>query len=86
MDANLIRIIDANYPNYEQNNVEEALTIVGDIVQQTSNVAVYRNQFNKMTQIKDELFKEYYTRLKICALDCNFVSPFDATYNLTMYY
>ena len=70
MDGDLKRIIDTNYPTFEENTVEDALDIVETIVTTVSNVAVYRHKFNQMSQNKDERIREYETRLRSCSLDC----------------
>ena len=77
MDSDLKRIIDTNYPQWEQNTVDEA--IVGSIVHEVSNPAVYRHKFNQMIQCKDEPVREFITKLRICSSDCNFVHTMIST-------
>ena len=86
MDGDLKRIIDTNYPKFEDNSVERALEIVGTIVTAVSSTAVYRHKFNQMSQHKDERIREYETRLRSCSLDCDFVCPYDVNHNLTDYH
>ena len=86
MDSDLKRIIDTNYPEFEQNTVDDALVIVGKIVQEVSNPAVYQHKFNQMVQNRDEPIREFVTRLRVCSLDCDFVCPYDDQHDLTDYY
>ena len=86
MDSGLKRIIDTNYPQWEQNTVDEALKIVGSIVHEVSNPAVYRHKFNQMIQCKGETVREFITKLRICSLDCNSVCPYDDQHNLIDYH
>ena len=61
MDSDLKRIVDKNYPLFELKNIDEALEIIGTIVHEESNPAVYRHQFIQMIQGKDEPIKEFVT-------------------------
>lgn len=56
MDGDLKRIIDTNYPKYEENTVEEALEIVETIVTAVSNVAVYRHRIR--TGLYDSMLQQ----------------------------
>ena len=86
MDAELKRIIDTNYPNWNTLTVDEAVEAVGKIVQETSNPVVYRKHFNEITQQKDEKVQDFLTKLRACAVDCAFVCPYDPTHDLTDYH
>ena len=85
MDADLKRAIDTNYPDWSTKTVNQAITIVGEIVRQTSNPAVYRKEFDSMVEAGDESIREFVTRLRSCAIDCSFTCPFDNTHDLTDY-
>ena len=87
MDEPLKQAIDANYSStWDGFTVKEALEAVGTILKRTTNPVVFRKQFDGMVQSKTESVKEFITRLKICAEDCNFVCPFEPTHNLTEYH
>ena len=87
MDAELKRAVDANYGElWDRYTVEEALTSIGDIVNETSNPAVYRKEFDGMQQKIDEPIREFITRLKTCSIDCNFVCPYNENHDLTDYH
>ncbi len=86
MDSDLKRVIDTNITNWDTLNVESALDEVGHIIHQVSNTAVYRKEFDDMTQLPDETIREYATRLKSCALDCDFLCPYEETHDLTDYH
>ena len=76
MDETLKQAIDANYAStWDAMSVSEALGAVGTILKRTTNPVVYRRQFDGMVQSKTETVKEFITRLKICAADCDFVCP-----------
>ena len=77
MDTDLKQAIDTNHADWNSLTVEDALKIVGDIVNQISNTAVYRKAFHDMNQISNEKIREFTTRLRSCAKDCSFVCPFD---------
>ena len=85
MDSDLKRIIDTNHPDWDTKTVNDAVQIVGDIVNEISNPVVYQNKFNQMNQTAEEPIREYLTRLRICAMDCDFKCPFDAAHDLTDY-
>ena len=59
MDADLKRIVDTNYPEWDTLTVEEAVNAVGEIVRESSNPVVYRKQFNEFVQLKDEPIQEF---------------------------
>ena len=86
MDAELKRAIDTNYMDWNSRTVEEAVEIVGKIVNQISNPAVYRKEFDSMLQNENETIREFVTRLRGCAIDCSFTCPFDDTHDLTDYH
>ena len=87
MDAELKRAVDTNYGElWDRYTVEEALTSIGDIVNETSNPAVYQKEFDGMQQKIDELIREFVTRLKTCSIDCNFVCPYNENHALTDYH
>jgi hypothetical protein len=86
MDADLKRIIDTNHPEWDTLTVEDAVGVVGKIVQETSNPVVYRKRFNEITQQKDEKVQDFLTKLRACAIDCAFVCPYDNTHDLTDYH
>ena len=56
MDMDLKRVIDANYPNWEQLTLDQALNAVEHVVKETSNPAVYRKLFHETNQQKNEPF------------------------------
>ena len=87
MEEPLKQAIDAKYAHkWDAFIVKEALDAVGTILKRTTNPVVFRKQFDGMVQSKSESVKEFITRLKICAADCNFVCPFETTHNLTEYH
>ena len=87
MDTALKQAVDANYGNAWDNlTVVNALKAVGTLIKLTTNPVVYRKQFDGMVQNSGESVKEFITRLKVCAEDCDFVCPFDETHNLTEYH
>ena len=87
MDFDLKRAIDTNYLyQWDAYNVNDALAAVKKIVQQTSNVAVYRKEFDNLIQKEKEAIQEFITRLKMCASDCAFICPFDAQHDLMDYH
>ena len=86
MDQDLKRTIDTNYgASWDNLGVADAINAVKSIVSQTSNAAVFRKEFDSMNQLPDETIREYVTRLRSCAMDCNFVCPYDETHDLTDY-
>ena len=86
MDTDLKRAVDTNYPEWNTYTVEEAVATIGDIVNQISNIAVYRKEFNDMKQGESERVREFVTRLKGCAGDCSFVCPYDESHDLIDYH
>ena len=86
MDSDLKQAIDTNYPMWRSSTVERAVEIVGEIVNQISNCAVYRKQFHTMVQSDSETIREFVTNLRSCAADCLFVCPFDDSHDLTDVY
>ena len=70
MDIDLKRSIDTNYGSqWDNNTVADALDAVKTIVLCTSNVAVYRKEFDGMVQKQGETIQELVTKLKKCASD-----------------
>ena len=86
MDGDLEQSIDTNYISWGNNTVEEAIRIVGEIVNQISNCAVYRKAFHNMSQAENETIREFATRLCSCAADCSFICPYDDNHDLTDYH
>ena len=86
MGSDLKQSIDTNYILWRNNTVEEAIQIVGEIVNQISNCAVYRKAFHNMTQAGNEPIQEFATRLRSCAADCLFLCPYDDNHDLTDYH
>ena len=87
MDGELKRAIDTNYGNdWDSLLLNEALKAVGEIIHQISNPVVYRKEFDKMHQKENEPIREFVTRLKSCATDCDFQCPYDESHNLTDYH
>ena len=86
MDTDLKRAVDTNYPEWNTYTVEEAVATIGNIVNQVSNIAVYRKEFNEMKQGENERVREFVTRLKSCAGDFSFVCPYDNTHDLVDYH
>lgn len=87
MDGDLKRAIDTNYGNdWDSLLLNEALKAVGEIIHQISNPVVYRKEFDKMHQKENEPIREFVTRLKSCATDCDFQCPYDESHNLTDYH
>ena len=86
MDADLKRIIDTNYPNWEGFAVDDAINTVEQIVRETCNPVVYRKQFSELSQLKDEKIHDFHTKLRACAVDCAFQCPYDPDHDLTEYH
>ena len=87
MDVDLKRAIDTNYgETWNSFSVEHAVRIIGELINHISNSAVYRKEFDHMNQLNDEPIREYVTRLKACAIDCNFICPHNERHDLTDYH
>ena len=86
MDSDLKQSIDTNYILWGNTTVEEAIQIVGEIVDQISNCAVHRKAFHNMTQAGNETIREFATRLRSCVADCLFLCPYDDNHDLTDYH
>ena len=86
MDSDLKRIIDTNHPEWDTLSVEQAVGVVGHIVTEVSNPAVYRKRFDQILQKRDETIQEFVTNLHVCAMDCAFVCRFDQSHKLTDYH
>ena len=86
MDADLKRTIDTNFgENWNAMSVEDALKSIREILKTTSNNAVHRKIFDGMNQSNSESAREFVTRLKACAIDCEYICPFDESHDLTEY-
>ena len=85
-DVDLKRAIDTNYPLWNTYTVSEAVKKIGEIVSHVSNTSVYKKQFDEMCQKENETIREYITSLRSCAIDCNFVCPYDETHDLCDYH
>ena len=85
-DEDLKRAIDTNYPSWNSLSLDEAVRNIGDIVSHISNTSVYKKQFDEMCQKENEPIREYITSLRSCAIDCNFVCPYDETHDLCDYH
>ena len=87
MDIDLERSVDTNYSTlWDAFTVEDALDAVKTIVPRTTNVAVYRKEFDCLVEKEDETIQEFVTRLKTCGSDCSFVCPFDDARDLADYH
>ena len=87
MDIDLKRSIDTNFGNqWDAFNVDDALDAIKTVVLLTSNVAVYRKEFDNTVQRDGETVREFVIRLKTCASDCSFICPFDDSHDLTDYH
>ena len=84
MDTELKRAIDTNLGvRWNSLSVEDALSSIKSTIKHTSNSAVFRKDFGGMNQNNGESVREFITRLKSCALDCEYVCPFDDSHDLT---
>ena len=87
MDNDLKRAIDTNYStSWDSFALDEAIKTVGKIVNHISNPVVYRKEFDNLYQSQDEPIREFITRLRPCAIDCNFTCPYDENHDLTDYH
>ena len=86
MDNSLKRVIDTNYPNWNQLSVTDAIEAVGSIVKKSSNPVVFQKEFHSLKQYDHENIKEFITRLRILAVDCDFICPHDQAQDLTEYH
>ena len=87
MDEELKRAVDTNYgQEWNSFSLDKALSSVKELMKSTSNTAIYRKEFDSLDQKNGESVREYITRLKACALDCEFLCPFDNTHDLTEYH
>ena len=78
MDEELKRAVDTNYgEEWNSFSLDKALSSVKELMKSTSNTAIYRKEFDSLDQKNGESVREYITRLKACALDCEFLCPFD---------
>ena len=85
MDTDLKRNIDTNHPDWNDKTTEQALEDIKVIITKLSNPLVFRKEFDGMKQNQDESIREYATRLRACAMDCNFVCPGNPQHDLTDY-
>ena len=87
MDNELKRALDTNFiTSWDTFTVNQAVEAIGQIMNRISNPVVYRKEFDGIEQREHESIVEFITRLKTCALDCNFVCPFDENHDLTEYH
>ena len=87
MDSQLKRAVDTNFAeDWDEFNVNQAVEAIGKIMNRVSNPIVYRKEFDGMKQNDHESITEFITRLKTCAMDCNFVCPFSEDHDLTEYH
>ena len=87
MDAEMKRSIDTNFgDSWNQYTLDKALSSIKALLKCNSNSAIFRKEFDKMSQQAGESIREYITRLKVCALDCEFCCPFDTKHDLTEYH
>ena len=86
MDSDLKHAIAKKISDWNDKTVEEAVSIMGKIVTQVSNPAVYRKEFDSMIQCADETIYEFVTRLRGCAIDCSCTCPYDEGQDLTDYH
>ena len=79
MDSPLKRAIDANFgDDWITYSLENALKEIKTIVSCSTNPSIFRKQFDATSQKNGESVREFVTRLKALALDCQYVCPFDA--------
>ena len=84
MDADLKIAVDTNCgDSWNGKSVEDALISIKEIIKNTSNSAVHRKMFDEMIQKSSESVREFITRLKACAIDCEYTCPFDENHDLT---
>ena len=75
-DTQLKQAIDTLYGDtWRTFTVEQALTEIGHITQRTSNRAVKRKTFTKLTQQDNESVRDFVIRCKQVATECNFACP-----------
>ena len=87
MDNELKRAIDRNYStSWDSFTLDEAIKTEGQIVNHISNPVVYRKKIGSLNQSQDEPIREFITRLRSCAIDCNFTCPYDEDDDLTDYH
>ena len=87
MDEELKRAIDTNFgEDWNGLKLEEALSSIKELIKCTSNPAIYRKEFDNLCQKNGENVREFVTRLKSCAMDCEFLCPFDENHDLTEYH
>ena len=76
MDEELKRAIDTNFgEDWNGLKLEEALSSIKELIKCTSNPAIYRKEFDNLCQKNGENVREFVTRLKSCAMDCEFLCP-----------
>ena len=66
--------------------MKQAIAAIGKLINQISNPVVYRKDFDNLYQGAHETIQEFVTKLRACAIDCNFVCPFDTHHDLTNYH
>ena len=87
MDSDLKRAVDVNFKDdWDTFSVEDAIKAIETLLKVKNTPVVHRKEFDGMVQQDSEGFKEFVTRLKACAADCNFLCPFNDSHNLTEYH
>lgn len=87
MDTEMKRAIDTNFgEEWNTFTLDKALASVKELLKCNSNTAIFRKEFDSIFQKNGESIREFITRLKACALDCEFCCPFDQTHDLTEYH
>ena len=87
MDADLKRAVDTNFgDSWNEKSVDDALKSIKEMIKNTSNSAVHRKMFDGMSQKSSESVRKFITRLKACAIDCEYTCPFDESRDLTDYH
>ena len=87
MDSQLKSAIDVNYrTEWDKFTLKQAIAAIGKLINQISNPVVYRKDFDNLYQGAHETIQEFVTKLRACAIDCNFVCPFDTHHDLTNYH
>ena len=86
MDNTLKRAVDSNFQNWNQLTVAQAIHGIETIVKKSSNPVVFQKEFHNTKQYEHEGIREYITRLKVLAVDCDFICPHEPTHDLTEYH
>ena len=87
LQMRLKRALDTNYStSWDSSTLEEAIKTVRKIANHISNPAVNRKEFDSLYQSQDEPIREFITRLRSCAIDCNFTCPYIKDHDLNDYH